>query len=145
MHPRSVGLDVGTRRVGIAVADGLGLVATPSRTATPDEALDLLAELDGRERIAVVVVGWPLTEDGTEDESTRFVAAYVKRIIRRLPGVRVERVDEGFTSEEARRIIADRGHSERSRSDRGLVDRVAAAVILQEFLDRPDSAHQTRE
>ncbi len=133
---RVVGIDVGTKRVGVAVADPLRLFAQPHGTYAPDEALDVLQTLRDADGIARIVVGWPLTEEGTAEEATEMVEAYVERIREVLGTVEVAREDERYTSEIAKDLLREAGVSQPGRYDKGRVDAAAAAVILQGFLNR---------
>jgi len=132
---RVVGVDVGTKRVGIAKADPLGLFAQPEGTYGPDEALDALRTLAKDVGIEVIVVGWPLTEDGTEGEATEMVDDYVDRIMATLSAPTIVRRDERYTSERAKELLRRAGVSQPGRYDKGRVDAAAAAVILQGYLD----------
>lgn len=132
---RIVGVDVGTKRVGIAKSDPLRLFAQVEGTYSPEQALSalqLLAEEDG---IDVVVVGWPLTEAGEEGEATEMVDAFVERIREALSAVDIVRRDERHTSEMAKDLLRRAGVSQPGRYDKGRVDAAAAAVILQDYLD----------
>ena len=132
---RVVGVDVGTKRVGLATSDPLRLFAQVEGTYPPDEALDTLASLNSEEGVEVVVVGWPLTEEGEEGEATEMVEAFVERLRETLGSVPVERRDERYTSEMAKDLLRRAGVSQPGRYDKGRVDAAAAAVILQDYLD----------
>ena len=136
---RRVGVDVGTKRVGLAVSDPLQLFAQPHGTYSPDEALDELARLAEGEGIDRVVVGWPLTEDGGEDEATEMVRAFVDRIEETLADPTIARSDERYTSERAKELLRRAGVSQPGRYDKGRVDAAAAAVILQDHLDATET------
>ncbi len=136
---RLVGVDVGTKRVGLAVSDPLQLFARPHGTYSPDDALDELARLDEGDGVDAVVVGWPLTEDGGEDEATEMVRAFVERIEKALPEPTIARSDERYTSERAKELLRRAGVSQPGRYDKGRVDAAAAAVILQDHLDAADA------
>ena len=133
---RIVGVDVGTKRVGIAVADPLRLFAQTRGTYPPEEALEALREMSDEEGIDTIVVGWPLTEEGTAEDATDMVESYVDRICEALGEVTVVREDERYTSEIAKDLLRRAGVSQPGRYDRGRVDAAAAAVILQGYLDR---------
>lgn len=133
---RIVGVDVGTERVGVAVADPLRLFAQPHGTYAPDEALGVLRDLHDEQGIERVVVGWPLTEEGTAKDATEMVQSYVDRIRDTLGAVPVVREDERYTSEIAKDLLRRAGVSQPGRYDKGRVDAAAAAVILQGYLDR---------
>lgn len=133
-----MGVDVGTKRVGVAVADPLRLFARPHGTYAPDEALDVLRTLRAEEGIDRIVVGWPLTEDGTAGEATEMVEAYVERVRETLGNVKIAREDERYTSEIAKDLLREAGVSQPGRYDKGRVDAAAAAVILQGYLNRTE-------
>lgn len=127
---RVVGIDYGTKRVGIAIADPLGMFAQPVGTFDPDGAIGKLRSIGQDDGIRTVVIGWPLSEDGRETDSTRRVDRFVRRIRNALGTVEVVRWDERYTSEEARDRLRGRGPV-----GVGRVDTAAAGIILQEYLD----------
>jgi putative Holliday junction resolvase len=133
---RIVGVDVGTKRVGVAVADPLRLFAQPRGTYTPEEALVALRDLQEGDGIAQIVVGWPLTEEGAAEDATEMVDAYVERIRKAVGDVPVVREDERYTSEIAKDLLRRAGVSQPGRYDKGRVDAAAAAVILQGYLNK---------
>ncbi|MEM1041907.1 MAG: Holliday junction resolvase RuvX [Bacteroidota bacterium] len=133
--PRIVGVDYGTKRVGLAVADPLRLFAQPLETHAPDEAVAALRALHDREGIETIVVGWPLTPDGEEGEATARVQPFANRLRNAFPGVGIVTWDERFSSARARDAIRASGAGRKARRDRERVDRAAAAIILQEYLD----------
>ncbi len=133
---RIVGVDVGTKRVGVAVADPLRLFAQPRGTYTPKEALAALRDLQDGDGIARIVVGWPLTEEGAAEDATEMVDAYVDRIREAVGDVPVVREDERYTSEIAKDLLRRAGVSQPGRYDKGRVDAAAAAVILQGYLNK---------
>ena len=128
---RIVAVDYGTRRVGLAIADPLRVFAQPLATDSPTKAVLRLKALHQKETIGVVVVGWPLMEDGSEGEATRRVNAYIRRLRAVLPSVEIVRWDERYTTEEAR----DRLRGRLKPGEKGRVDMAAAGIILQEYLD----------
>lgn len=134
---RLVGVDVGTKRVGIATSDPLRLFAQTHGTYSPGEALDELARLERDEGLDVIVVGWPLTEEGERDESTEMVEAFIERMENVLDAPSIVRRDERYTSERAKELLRRAGVSQPGRYDKGRVDAAAAAVILQDYLDAP--------
>lgn len=132
---RLVGIDVGTKRVGIAVADPLSMFAQPLGTFSPAEALAKLRAVDAAEGIATVVVGWPLDHDGEEGPATKAVDVYLRGIRDLLPTSEIVKWDEYYTSEIARERIRASGGSRRTRADKSRVDAAAAGIVLQEYLD----------
>ena len=134
-RPRIVAVDYGTKRVGLAVADPLRLFAQPLGTYPPDEAVERLRTLYREEGVEALVVGWPLTPDGEEGAATERVRPYFNRLRNAFPGVTVVAWDERFSSARAKEAIRASGAGRKARRDKGRVDRAAAAIILQEYLD----------
>lgn len=130
---RVIALDVGEKRIGVAASDSLGRTAQPLETIKRDERFaqrlgELIMEL-GAERL---VVGLPLSLDGTESTQAGAVRQFVKEIEGRIE-IPVIFVDERLSTREAGSLIAEGGR--RARRRRGATDRVAAALILRSYLD----------
>jgi len=133
--PRVVGVDVGTKRIGIARSDPLHVFSQVHGTFPPSEALAEVERLHEEDGISVLVVGWPLSLDGEENEATEFVDAFIEELCDVVPGVDVVRQDERFSSEIAIGALREAGVRQPGRHDKGRVDAAAAAVILQDYLD----------
>lgn len=139
---RIVGLDVGARRIGVAVSDATGTLARPSgvitRSGSDDAAVRLVAleiarlaaEDDG---VAAIVVGLPRRLDGSANEMTARVLAFAEHL-RAASGLPVVLQDERLSSREAESRLALREKDWRVRKKK--LDAAAAAVILQDYLDR---------
>ena len=131
---RVIGLDIGERRIGVAISDPCGRVASPAavlEASTLRDARDL-ARLVGDYDAGLVVIGLPTSLDGTEGPQARRVRELGARLAQGLP-VPVVFADERLSSVEARRVLSRAGLDERQQ--RGRVDMVAAAVFLQGYLD----------
>jgi putative pre-16S rRNA nuclease len=137
---RSFGLDVGTKTVGVAVSDGLGLTAQPvttlRRTSLRADLTELrrLAEQHGVDH---AVVGLPLNMNGTEGPSAAEARRFGEAVGHSL-GLRVEYWDERLTTTAANRVLLEANLSRARR--RAVVDRVAATIILQGWLDAQAAA-----
>jgi putative Holliday junction resolvase len=133
--PRLMGLDVGNRRIGVAVSDGLGLIAQPVLTLIrkkPREDLRSLARLVRKYSCTEIVIGNPLHLSGDQSRQAEKTQAFAQLLAdeTKLP---VHLWDERLTTTEAHRILYESG---RPRTEhRGLVDQVAAVIILQGFMD----------
>jgi putative holliday junction resolvase len=135
--PRVVGIDLGTRRIGVAVSDGLGLTAQPHSTVERRGGvrdLEAIAEVVRACAAETVVLGLPLDPAGEEGRAAVSVRAFAERLRAALAGVPVELVDESFSTVEAEEVLLEADLSRARR--RQVVDRVAAAVILQRWLDQ---------
>ena len=132
---RVLGVDFGTKRVGIAIADPLRLFAQPVGTFSPDEALDVIERVEGEDTVETIVIGWPLNEDGSLGKMTKLVTEYINRIRKRVPNAEVVRKDERFTSEKAKELIRKSERPSLKKSGRERIDTAAAGLLLQEYLD----------
>lgn len=133
--PRIVAVDPGSRRVGLALADPLRLFAQPWGTFPPDRALEALRRLHAEEGIAAIVLGWPLEPDGTEGPAVARVRPFYNRLRRTFPRVAIVPWDERGSSRRAAEVLRAAGVRKKERAAKGRLDRAAAAVILQEYLD----------
>jgi len=137
--PRLLGLDIGNRRIGVAVSDELGLTAQPVLTLIrkkPRDDLRSLARLARKYGCAEIVVGNPLHLSGDQSRQAEKTQAFAKLLAdeTQLP---VHLWDERLTTSEAHRILYESG---RPRAEhRKVVDQVAAVIILQGFLDARSS------
>lgn len=133
---RALGVDLGSRRIGVATSDRSGLIATPltvvqrSRSQRTDH--EELARIVREEEAEAVVVGLPLNMDGTEGAAAESARREVERMAT-VVGVPVFLHDERRTTVEADRVLMERRMNAQAR--RRVVDKVAAAVILQSWLD----------
>ena len=131
---RIMGIDYGSRRVGVALSDRLGIAAHPFKVIEVGPGLHRrLADLVGSEDVDKVVVGLPVSLDGTEQAAARRTRRFVDRL-RPLVGVDVVLYDERLTTRIAESVLVAAGTSRSKRRRR--VDKVAAAVMLQGYLDR---------
>ena len=139
---RAIAVDVGKVRVGVAVADELGLVAHPRPYVDgrdPRQAVEALARLAEAEHIGRFVVGLPRTLRGEEGPPARRARRFAEALARRT-GLAVELADEWLSTREAKGRLREAGRGEREQRER--VDSASAAVVLQAWLDarRPGGA-----
>lgn len=132
---RILGIDHGEKRVGLALSDPLETIAKPFRTlALRDEQLFLaLEDLVAEQEITALVIGLPRGMRGQETHQTRRVRAFARQCTQRLR-LPVTLEDERLSSISARKALVQQ--SIKSGHEKALVDQTAAAIILQQFLDR---------
>lgn len=141
---RALGLDIGAERVGVAVSDPAGSVASP---VTVLDARRLSGDATAFVRLLedyepeLLVVGLPITLGGEQGPQADAVRAVAERL-GRVAGVPVEYWDERLSSAEARRLMRESGMNDREQ--RGSVDKVAAAIVLQGWLDARRAAREGR-
>jgi len=134
MSRRVVAVDLGTRRMGVAVTDGLGLTAQPHATLARfggRRDLDAIAAVVNQFDAERVVLGLPLDPEGQPGRAARAAHAFAERL-RGVLTVPVEMIDESFTTVEAEEVLLAANLSRSRRKQ--VVDRVAAALILQRWL-----------
>lgn len=131
---RWLSLDLGHVRIGVALSDPLGMTAQPLmvlKSAGTQKDLIALGELVDQYEVAQVIVGLPLNMDGTESSQTKKVREFTAKLSARL-NVPVFFLDERLTSRQAERTMRESGV--KSEKQRGKVDQVAAALLLQSAL-----------
>ena len=133
--PRTLGLDYGERRVGLAISDELGMMALPLDILPVQSSKQVIRDvlrLCQEKQVAGIVVGLPLNMDGSRGPAVEAVERFVLKL-RRQADCPVEVWDERMSSRQVERMLID---ADVSRSRRkGLVDKLAAHVILQSYLD----------
>lgn len=133
---RVLGLDLGSKRIGVAVSDRSGTIATPltviSRSKSPSHDYAAIAKIVEEEEVVAIVVGLPLNMDGSAGSSARNARIEGERLAT-VVGVPVYVHDERRSTVEADRVLMERNMNAQNR--RQVVDKVAAAVILQSWLD----------
>jgi len=132
---RVMGLDIGKKRIGISMSDPLLITAQPFDTIprTPEsEALNKIAELVKTYSVNKIVAGLPLMMNGDFGEQAQDCDSFGKKLEQKI-GIDVIFIDERLTSYQAEEILKAQGV--KYTKDKGKVDKIAAAIILQEYLD----------
>lgn len=133
---RILAIDYGRKRTGLAVTDPLQLIAGALDTIPTHTLMDFLRKYLPENGVETVVVGLPRQMDGYFSESYTYIRPFVGHLQKEFPTLKIEMFDERFTSKIAQHAILESGvKKSRRREDKGLVDRVSAAIILQGYLD----------
>ena len=132
---RSIGIDYGTKRIGVAVSDPLGIIAKgvatiPNSPRFFDELRAIVLEYDPE----TIVIGMPLNLKGEAGMSASAAEEFAGRIEREF-GLPVVRSDERFTSKRAQETLREMGVRKKARQSKAVIDSMAAALILQGYLD----------
>ena len=130
-------IDFGTRRIGVALSDPLGIMAQGYETISwngqdSEYALTRLAEIVSEKQVSTIVLGKPSRTDGTVSESEEKAVAFGKDLEERV-GIKPVFRDERFTTVIASQYLRSTGVS--GKNKKKVVDQVAAEIILQEYLD----------
>jgi len=133
---RVLALDIGQKRIGVAVTDPAGIIATGLETLGVDALFPFLDAYLREEKIDRIVVGWPVTMRNQPSDAIRYIQPVVKKLRARYPAIPVEQVDERFTSSLAHQAMLEGGVPRKKRQDKALADRLSAVIILQSWLEK---------
>ena len=132
---RILGIDYGERRIGLAISDSMSIIAQPLDTLVQDRQggwRRRLEEILAEQEVVTIVVGYPLTMKGGHSRQTDRVDDFIAAL-KLQTGLPVDTYDERLTSVAARRALVAQGV--RTGHNKGAVDRTAAAIMLQDYLD----------
>jgi len=134
--PRILAIDYGIKRTGIAVTDELQIIASGLTTISSDSAINFLKDYFSKENVCKVLIGEPKQMNGQPSESSPIIEKFVADFKIAFPEMKMERVDERFTSKMAFQTMIDSGLSKKQRQNKALVDEIAATILLQDYLTR---------
>lgn len=136
MYKKYIALDVGDVRIGVAKSDIMGIVATPLEVINRKKvkSVQRIKELCEQENTKALVVGIPKSLDGTEKRQAEKVREYIEKLKKNIQGLEIYEVDERLTTVSADRMLND-SNKKGALEKRKVVDKIAAAIILQTFLD----------
>ena len=132
---RIMAIDYGLKRTGIAVTDPLQIIAQGLTTIESPRLINFLKEYLQKEPVELFVIGDPRNWDDSDTHATPLVAEIIKRMVKNFPSIPIKKVDERFTSKMASRAMIDMGMKKSQRRNKGLVDEIAATIMLQEYLE----------
>lgn len=131
-----MGIDYGTKKTGLAVTDPLQLIVNPLETVETKFLFSYLSEYFGREDVEKVIVGEPFMPDGfTPAQHHKAVMEFVRKFREKFPDCEVDFSDETYSSRQAREIVNRTVTSRKKRRNKMLVDKIAATLILQQYLN----------
>lgn len=131
---RILGIDYGTKRTGIAATDPLQIIVSPVDTVPTNELWEYLQAYLLREAVEKIVIGEPLTLDGTPAKITPLIVGFKRKIAKAYPHIELVSHDERFSSVAAKQVILQSGAKKKKRRDKSLVDKISAVLILQDYL-----------
>jgi putative holliday junction resolvase len=134
--PRILAIDFGQKRTGIAVTDELQIIASGLTTIPSETTITFLKDYFAKENVAKVLIGEPKQMNGQPSESTPIIEKFVNQFQKNFPEMKVDRADERFTSKMAFQTMIDSGLNKKQRQNKGLVDEIAATIMLQDYLTR---------
>ena len=134
--PRILSIDYGQKRTGIAITDEMQIIASGLTTIPSETVIDFLKIYFAKEKVEKVIIGEPKQMNGLPSESTAVIDKFIEKFVFFFPEMLLEKVDERFTSKIAFQTMIDSGLSKKQRQNKGLIDEVAATILLQDYLRR---------
>jgi putative Holliday junction resolvase len=131
---RILAIDYGKKRTGMAVTDPLQIIAQGLTTVDTHMALVFLKNYMQKEQVETIIIGDPRNLDDSETDATAAAAEFTKKLKRHFPTVNIVTVDERYSSKMASKAMVDMGMKKKDRQKKGMVDEVAATLLLQEYL-----------
>jgi putative Holliday junction resolvase len=136
---RIVAIDYGTKRSGLAVTDPGQMIASPLETVATHGLMHFLESYAEQEEFEILVVGHPRNLDYSDSDAMRPARFFVQAFRKKFPHIRVEWMDERFTSKMAMDALVAGGMKRSDRRVKGNVDKVSAALILQSWMERANN------
>lgn len=128
-------IDYGSKKCGIAVSDPLQIIATGLATVPTWQLFSWLEDYLSQEEVGDLVLGESLHKDGTPNKIHQEVVGFERKFTQKYPHIRLHRQEEFLTSKKAKQAMIDMGVPKMKRRDKARVDRIAATIILQDFME----------
>ncbi len=132
---RILAIDFGRKRTGLAVTDILRITANPLITIPTHTLEAWLTDYFAKEQVDEVVIGHPYQMNGEDSESMQYIQPFINRFRKVFPNMPLKEYDERFTSVIAHQAMIAGGMKKKQRQDKAVVDKLAACIILEGYLD----------
>tara|TARA_X000001036_G_scaffold110633_1_gene103677 strand:- start:608 stop:1030 length:423 start_codon:yes stop_codon:yes gene_type:complete len=129
-----LGVDFGLKRIGLSITDQEKIFSFPLTTIEYDNAFNFFKDLFLKEQVSKVIIGYPKRLSGLDSNIESSIKIFIKKFQIEFPGIEIKRFDERFTSKIASKAIVSSGLGKKKRSKKSLIDKVSAAIILQDYL-----------
>ena len=130
-----LGIDFGIKKSGVSISDSNKLISFPLETIETKNLLDYIKQISVDENIEIVVIGKPLKLNNEIHDLEKEIVYFIKSLKDYLPNIQVDRIDERFTSKIATKSILLAGAKKKFRSNKEIVDKISATIILRDFLE----------
>ncbi len=131
---KAIGIDFGLKRTGFAITDDSGIIASPLETIDSRDLPSYLKKIIETKKIKLIVIGFPLSMDGSDTDITENVRQFEKFVKGSYPNPEVVLYDERMTSKIAQKALIQISRKEQ-RKQKGLIDKMSAAIILQDYMN----------
>ncbi len=132
---RILSIDFGQKRTGIAVTDDFQIIASGLTTIPSLDIIPFLKTYFTKENVETVIIGEPKQMNGLPSESSEIIEKFIAQFHTEFPNMKIERVDERFTSKMAFQTMIDSGLKKKQRQNKELIDEIAATILLQDYLN----------
>jgi putative Holliday junction resolvase len=129
-----VAIDFGLKRTGIAITDASNIIASPLTTVDSIHLMTFLIDLVKKENVTTIVMGDPKRLNNEATHITENVYLLKEALQQQFPSLKIVMVDERFTSKMAFQSMIDNGMKKKQRQEKGMIDQISAAIILQSYL-----------
>lgn len=133
---RVLAIDYGLKRTGIAVTDEMQIIASGLTTIPSETVLDFLKSYFEKEKVGTVLIGDPKQMNNEPSQSAEIINSFADKFTKMFPDIKVERVDERFTSKMAFQTMINSGLKKKQRQNKALIDEISATIMLQDYLSR---------
>ena len=133
---RILAIDYGAKRTGLAVTDPLQIIASGLTTVPTSELFSFLANYFEQEGVSKIIIGMPKRLNNEPSEIAEEIQQFIVAFQKIYPDIPIETLDERFTSKIAFQSMIDGGMKKKQRQNKGLVDEIAATILLQDYLTR---------
>jgi putative Holliday junction resolvase len=131
---RIICIDYGGKRTGLAVTDPLQIIATALDTVSTQDLIPYLKKYFLQEQVELILIGEPLNLDDSPTHATPLVHQAIRQLQKQFPTIPIQTVDERFTSKMATQAMIQMGMKKKDRQVKANKDRIAATIMLQEYL-----------
>ncbi|MBK7099720.1 MAG: Holliday junction resolvase RuvX [Sphingobacteriales bacterium] len=133
---RIICIDYGLKRTGIAVTDPLKIIATGLTTIESGQLISFLKDYFSKEVVEKILIGEPKNWDESDTHATPLVKKIIEKLKKNFPITPIETIDERYTSKMAKDAMLEMGLKKMQRRNKALVDKIAATIMLQEYLQK---------
>lgn len=133
---RILSIDYGAKRTGLAVTDPLQIIATALTTTETPKLNAFLKDYFSKETVELVIIGMPLNWDDSATHATAMVQSFINYFRKTFPSIPIREVDERNTSRLAAQAMVEMGMKKKQRQQKGNIDKIAATILLQEYLEK---------
>ena len=130
-----IGIDYGQKKIGLSVTDDNKVFAFPLETVKNIDFFDFIFDFTKENNVDKFIVGKPIRMSGENSEIESEIIKFIKKLEKKFPNIPIVRFDERFTSKIATKSILSAGAKKKFRSNKEIVDKISATIILRDFLE----------